>query len=29
MEITRKTIANDELYLRQISQPVSFDNEEY
>ena len=29
MEITRKTIENDEAYLRQISQMVSFENEEY
>ena len=29
MEIIRKTIDNDEAYLRQISKPVSFENEEY
>lgn len=29
MEIIRKTIENDEAYLRQISKPVSFENEEY
>lgn len=29
MKITRKTIEHDEMYLRQISKPVLFDNEEY
>ena len=29
MEIIRKTIENDEAYLRLISKPVSFENEEY
>lgn len=29
MEIVRKTILNDEKYLRQISQPVDLDNESY
>ena len=29
MNIVRKTIENDEDYLRQISKPVSFDNDEY
>ena len=29
MKIVSKTIENDEQYLRQISQPVSFENEEY